>query len=146
MKNAERRRAPLLAKLGELNRPLRVRPVRYMSREWWAVDAADTWPGMVMDLRRLGFEAVAFEEEVLVRENSSMYEPQMEGPLAPTGLKPFPTIAPTIMIRREAYLSESADLDEYEDYDEHYDDMDDEGTTGGMNDDDETQTKPEDLG
>jgi hypothetical protein len=126
MKNAERRRAPLLAKLGEVNRPLRVRPVRYMSREWWAVDAADTWAGMVMDLRRLGYEAVAVEDEVLVREASAMYEPELEGPLASGGFKPFPTIVPTINVRRESYLSSNAFSDEYEDYDSHYDDVDDE--------------------
>jgi hypothetical protein len=77
VKNTERKRAPLLANLGDFNRPLRVRPVRYMGREWWAIASEDTWPGMVMDLRRLGFEAVALEEEVLVRESTSVYEPQM---------------------------------------------------------------------
>src|SRR5689334_8758996 len=131
MKNAERRRAPLVAKLGDIHRPLRVRPVRYMSREWWAVDAADTWPGMVMDLRRLGFEAVAVEDEVLVREGSSLYEPELEGPLAPGGFKPFPTIVPTIKVRPGSYLSDHGDLDEYEDYDGRYDEEDDEE---GIND------------
>ena|SRR5579863_2792765 len=102
MKNAERKRTSLLANLGDLNRPLRVRPVRVMGREWWAIDAEDTWPGMVTDLRRLGFESMAWEEEVLVREGASIYEPHMEGPAAPGGLKPFPTIQPTIQIRKES--------------------------------------------
>jgi len=115
VKNAERKRAALLASLGDFNRPLRVRPVRYMGREWWAVASEDTWPGMVMDLRRLGFEAVALEEEVLVREGTSAYEPQMEGPAGPSDLKPFPTIHPTISIRRESY--ELGYGDDVEDYD-----------------------------
>ncbi len=124
MKNTERKRAPLLANLGDFNRPLRVRPVRYMGREWWAIASEDTWPGMVMDLRRLGFEAVALEEEVLVRESASVYEPQMEGPGAPGGLKPFPTIHPTISILRESYWPRHLSLDE--DYHIDDDDVDDE--------------------
>jgi len=123
VKNAERKRAPLLANLGDFNRPLRVRPVRYMGREWWAVASEDTWPGMVMDLRRLGFEAVALEEEVLVREGTFAYEPQMEGPAAPSGLKPFPTIHPTISILRESYGAGYPSLDE--DYDIDNDNVDD---------------------
>jgi hypothetical protein len=79
---------------------------------------------MVMDLRRLGFEAVAFEEEVLVRETSMMYEPQLEGPNAASGLKPFPVVVPTIKVRPESYWSGDTDLDGYEDYDEHYNDVD----------------------
>ena len=128
VKNAERKRAPLLANLGDFNRPLRVRPVRYMSREWWAIASEDTWPGMVMDLRRLGFEAVALEEEVLVREGTSAYEPQMEGPAALDGLKPFPTIHPTISIRRDSYKLGYLSLDKYvvEDYDVGDGDVDDE--------------------
>lgn len=121
MKNAEHRRAPLLANLGDIHRPLRVRLVRYMNREWWAVDSADTWPGMVMDLRRLGFESVAVEDEVLVREATSLYEPELAGPLAPGGFKPFPTIMPTIKVRSESYFSGHGDLDGYEDYDMRYD-------------------------
>jgi len=114
MKNAERKRAPLLANLGDFNRPVRVRPVRYMSREWWAIASEDTWPGMVMDLRRLGFEAVALEEEVLVREGTAAYEPQMEGPAAPSGLKPFPTIHSTISIQRTSDKLVYPSLDEYD--------------------------------
>ena len=51
-----------------------------MGQDWWAVDAEDTWPGMVMDLRRLGFESMAWGEEVLVREGTPAYELQMSGP------------------------------------------------------------------
>lgn len=120
VKNAERKRTPLLASLGDFNRPLRVRPVRYLGREWWAIDADDTWAGMVMDLRRLGFESVAMGEEVLVREVSLAYEPQMEGPGLPAGLKPFPTIHPTIQIRKESYSTRYSYLEEYED--EEYED------------------------
>jgi hypothetical protein len=116
VKKVESKRSTLLANLGDFSRPLRVRPVRYMSREWWAIDAEDTWPGMVMDLRRLGFESVALEDEVLVREDSAMYEPQMEGPFAPTGLKTFPVIHPTITVRKESYLTDYAYLDRYSDY------------------------------
>lgn len=126
MKKAEGKRTSLFANLGDLNRPLRVRPVRYMAREWWAVDAEDTWPGMVMDLRRLGFEAMAMGSEVLVREGAPAYEPSMEGPAAPTGLKPFPVVHPTIQIRKESYSTNYSDfsyLDEYED-DEHEEDDD----------------------
>lgn len=124
MKNAERKRAPLLANLGDFNRPLRVRPVRYMGREWWAIASEDTWPGMVMDLRRLGFEAVALGEEVLVRESTSVYDPQMEGPAASSGLKPFPTIHPTISILRDSYRPRYSFLEENYDIDD--DNVDDE--------------------
>ena len=82
MKKAEKKRVTFKANLGDLNRPLRVRPVNVEGRNWWAVDAEDTWPGMVMDLRRLGFESMAHGEEVLVREGSPACEPQMEGPAA----------------------------------------------------------------
>ena len=118
VKKTERKREPLVANLGDLNRPLRVRPVRFMGREWWAIDSEDTWPGMVMDLRRLGFESIAWEDEVLVREGTPAYEPQMEGPAALGGLKPFPTVHPTIQIRKQAYSFNYADfsyLDEYDD-------------------------------
>jgi hypothetical protein len=126
VKKAERKRASLVANLGDLNRPLRVRPVRAMGREWWAIDAEDTWPGMVMDLRRLGFESIAWGEEVLVRESAPAYEPQMEGPAAPGGLKPFPLIHPTIQIRRESSYSASyGDLSYFDDYDD-VEDMDEE--------------------
>jgi hypothetical protein len=119
MKKAERKRPTLVATLGDLNRPLRVRPVHVMGRDWWAVDAEDTWLGMVMDLRRLGFESMAWGEEVLVSEGSPPYESQMEGPNAPVGLKPFPVIHPTIQIRKEAPrttdYAELSYLDEYDD-------------------------------
>ncbi len=134
MKNAERKRAPLLANLGDLNRPLRVRPVRYLGREWWAIASEDTWPGMVMDLRRLGFESVALEDEVLVREGTLAYEPQMEGPAAPSGLKPFPLIQPTIRIQ-QSYRPGHPFLDEYGD--ENYDiddDVEDEDTAREIED------------
>ncbi len=127
LKKAEQKqRTPLLATLGDINRPLRVRPVRAFGREWWAVDAEDTWAGMVMDLRRLGFESMAWEDEVLVREGAPAYEPQMEGPNALEGLKPFPTIQPTIKIRKELASTNYDDfayLDEYND-DEDFDEED----------------------
>src|SRR6266699_2055763 len=103
MKKAEKKRTTLLATLGDLNRPLRVRPVNVLGQDWWAVDVEDTWPGMVMDLRRLGFESMAWGEEVLVREGLPAYEPQMDGPAEfGGGMKPFPLIHPTIQIRRES--------------------------------------------
>jgi hypothetical protein len=120
VKKAERKKTALMASLGDLNRPLRVRPVRYMSREWWAIDAEDTWPGMVMDLRRLGFEAVASGAEVLVREQAPEYEPQLDGPMGLEGLSPFPTIQPRIRVRKESYAASYEDLtylDEPEDLD-----------------------------
>ncbi|HXR65836.1 MAG TPA: hypothetical protein VN729_07930 [Ktedonobacteraceae bacterium] len=113
MKKAERKRDALMANLGELNRPLRVRPVNVLGRDWWAVDAEDTWPGMVMDLRRLGFESMALENEVLVREGSPAYEPQMEGPAGPESLKPFPVFHPTIQIQKNPY-ADSGYVEEYE--------------------------------
>jgi hypothetical protein len=139
VKKAERKKTALMANLGDINRPLRVRPVRYMGREWWAVDAEDTWPGMVMDLRRLGFEAVASGAEVLVREQAPEYEPQLDGPMGPEGLSPFPTIQPRIRVRKESYeasyggltyLDEPENLDQDEDNNEweteELDDYDDE--------------------
>ncbi|MBE3560868.1 MAG: hypothetical protein IMW89_16855 [Ktedonobacteraceae bacterium] len=114
MKKPERKRATLVANLGDLNRPLRVRSITYQGREWWAIAPEDTWPGMVMDLRRLGFESVALGEEVLVREPAAQYEPLLEGPAVPGGLKPFPEIHPTIRVRKETYRA-SADLSEQED-------------------------------
>src|SRR5713226_3972954 len=121
MKKAEKKRATLLAYLGDLNRPLRVRPVNVMGRDWWAVDGEDTWPGMVMDLRRLGYESIAWGEEVLVREGMPAYDPQMDSPVGQEGLKPFPLIHPTIQIRRESYstdIPEVSHLDEYGDDEE----------------------------
>ncbi|GCE17591.1 hypothetical protein [Dictyobacter kobayashii] len=119
------RQIAILNDLG--NRPLRVRPVRYMGREWWAIDSEDIWPGMVMDLRRLGFESVAMDENVLVREGSPEPEMQMEGPNALNGLKPFPAIHPTIQIRRESYLTDYSYSDlEYLDEDDDFEDDDDE--------------------
>jgi len=117
MKKAERKRTSLRANLGDLNRPLRVRPVRVMGREWWAIDPEDTWPGMVMDLRRLGFDSMAWENEVLVREGSPVYESRMDGPVMPEGLKPFPLIHPTIQIYKESYSLNYGDVspDEYND-------------------------------
>jgi hypothetical protein len=129
MKKAEKKRVTFMANLGDLNRPLRVRPVNVEGRNWWAVGAEDTWPGMVMDLRRLGFESMAWGEEVLVREGTLAYEPQMDGPAAPEGLKPFPLIHPTIQIRRElSYSSDFPDLtylDEYDENDEYDEDEED---------------------
>jgi hypothetical protein len=136
VKNAERKRTSLVANLGDINRPLRVRPVRVMGREWWAVDAEDTWPGMVMDLRRLGFESMAWEDEVLVREGAPAYEPQMEGPAAPGGLKPFPLIHPTIQIRKESYSPNYADFGYLDEYDDEEDEEDVE---------EENELEPEDL-
>lgn len=131
MKKAEGKRASMVANLGDLNRPLRVRPVRYMGREWWAVDAEDIWPGMVMDLRRLGFESLAMGEEVLVREGTPAYEAKMDGPAIPQGLKPFPIIHPTIQIRKEAYSTEYSELTYLDEYDE--------------DDEDDDEFEPEDL-
>src|SRR5581483_5970186 len=125
MKKAERKRDALMANLGDLNRPLRVRPVNVLGREWWAVDAEDTWAGMVMDLRRLGFESMAWEDEVLVREGAPAYEPQMEGPAAPQGLKPFPLIHPTIQIHKESFSTSFADFS-YLDTEDDDEDMEDE--------------------
>lgn len=126
VKSAESKRAAsLLANLGDFNRPLRVRPVRYMRREWWAIDAEDIWPGIVMDLRRLGFELVAMGENVLVREPTSSPEPLMEGPAAPNGLRPFPALHPTIQIRKELYLSRYSTLGGYDDYDDEIEDVED---------------------
>ena len=118
MNKAEKKRTTLLATLGDLNRPLRVRPVSVMGQDWWAVDAEDTWPGMVMDLRRLGFESMAWGEEVLVREGSLAYESQMSGPAELSGLRPFPLVQPTIKIRTESYSTNTPDLSYLDEYDE----------------------------
>jgi len=126
MKKAERKRTSLLANLGDLNRPLRVRPVRAMGREWWAIDPEDTWPGMVTDLRRLGFESMAWEDEVLVREGTQIYEPHMEGPAAPGGLKPFPTIQPTIQILKESPSFNYDDLKYLDEFDDDEEDLEEE--------------------
>ena len=123
MNKAAKKRTTLLATLGDLNRPLRVRPVSVMGQDWWAVDAEDTWPGMVMDLRRLGFESMAWGEEVLVREGLTAYEPQMDGPAELGGLRPFPLVHPTIKIRPESYSTSFPDLsylDEYGNEDEDF--------------------------
>jgi hypothetical protein len=68
---------------------------------------------MVMDLRRLGFESMAWENEVLVREGSPAYEPQMEGPQGPESLKPFPVFHPTIQIQKNPY-ADTGYVEEYE--------------------------------
>jgi hypothetical protein len=96
-----------------------------MGREWWAIDAEDIWPGMVMDLRRLGFESVARGDEVLVREPTSSPEPLMDGPAIPEGLRPFPALHPTIQVRKDSYLSKYAHLSEYEDYNDDAEDVED---------------------
>jgi hypothetical protein len=106
MKKAEKKRVTFMASLGEINRPLRVRPVNVEGRNWWAIDPDQVWPGMVMDLRRLGFESMAYGEEVLVRESMSAYEPQMEGPNAQGWLRPFPASHPRIHIWREFTVSD----------------------------------------
>jgi hypothetical protein len=138
VKKAEKKRTSLLANLGDLNRPLRVRPVRVLGREWWAIDAEDIWPGMVMDLRRLGFESIAWGDEVLVREGTPAYEFQMDGPAAPGGLKPFPSVQPTIRIRKESYPANYSDYTDQLVYlDEDEDDVD-EG-------EDDAEFEPEDL-
>lgn len=113
-----------MASLGDINQPLRVRLVRYMNREWWAIDSEDTWPGMVMDLRRLGFEAVASGTEVLVREQAPEYQPMLSGPMGSQGLTPFPTIQSRIRVRKETYAANYGDLtylDEPENLDEEED-------------------------
>ena len=116
MNKAAKKRTTFLATLGDLNRPLRVRPVSVLGQDWWAVDAEDTWPGMVMDLRRLGFESMAWGEEVLVREGMPDYEPQMSGPAELSGLRPFPVVNPTIKIRPESYSTSSSDLSYLDEY------------------------------
>ncbi len=121
MNKAEKKRTTLLATLGDLNRPLRVRPVSVMGQEWWAVDAEDTWPGMVMDLRRLGFESMAWGEEVLVREGTPAYESQMSGPAELSGLRPFPLVNPTIKIRTEPNSTNASDLSYLDEYDNEKD-------------------------
>ncbi|HEX9134133.1 MAG TPA: hypothetical protein VF844_17715 [Ktedonobacteraceae bacterium] len=123
MKKAEKKRTTLLATLGDLNRPLRVRPVNVMGQDWWAVDAEDTWPGMVMDLRRLGFESMAWGEEVLVREGLPAYEPQMDGPAEFGGLRPFPLTHPTIQIRKESHSTSIPDLSYLDEYDDDEEDF-----------------------
>ena len=118
MNKAAKKRTTFLATLGDLNRPLRVRPVSVLGQDWWAVDAEDTWPGMVMDLRRLGFESMAWGEEVLVREGTPATESQMSGPAELSGLKPFPLVHPTIKIKKESYSTSVSDfryLDEDDD-------------------------------
>jgi hypothetical protein len=123
MNKAAKKRTTFLATLGDLNRPLRVRPVSVMGQDWWAVDAEDTWPGMVTDLRRLGFESMAWGEEVLVREGMPAYEPQMSGPAELSGLRPFPVVNPTIKIRPESNSTSFPDLsylDEYGNEDENF--------------------------
>ena len=119
MNKAAKKRTTFLATLGDLNRPLRVRPVNVMGQDWWAVEAEDTWPGMVMDLRRLGFESMAWGEEVLVREGTPAYEPQMSGPAELSGLRPFPAVNPTIKIRPEAYSTNMPDLSYLDEYDDN---------------------------
>ena len=138
MKKAERKRVPLVASLGDINRPLRVRPVRVEGREWWAVDPEDTWLGMVMDLRRLGFESMALGDEVLVRESAPAYELQMDGPAIPSGLKPFPTVNPTIQVRKESLFDSYNPYGEYLDEDEESEDDED-------FDDEDDDFEPEDL-
>jgi hypothetical protein len=108
-----------------------------MGREWWSIDSDDIWPGMVMDLRRLGFESVASGDEVLVREPTSAYEPLMEGPAVPTGLKPFPVLHPTIQIRKDSYLSKYTNLGKYDDYDAE--DIEDESEFDDLEDLDEQE-------
>src|SRR5260370_17135618 len=90
-----------------------------MGRDWWAVDGEDTWLGMVMDLRRLGYESIAWGEEVLVREGMTAYEPQMDSPAGQEGLKPFPLIHPTIQIRRESYSTDIPDVSHLHTYADH---------------------------
>jgi hypothetical protein len=132
MKKAEKKRVTFMASLGELNRPLRVRPVNVEGRNWWAIDPDQTWPGMVMDLRRLGFESMAYGEEVLVRESMSAYEPQMEGPNAQGWQQPFPASHPRIHIWREFTISDDlppsysdalSDPGDLSDYDEDAEDV-----------------------
>lgn len=134
MKKAEKKRVTFMASLGELNRPLRVRPVNVEGRNWWAIDPDETWPGMVMDLRRLGFESMAHGEEVLVRESMSAYGPQMEGPAAQGGLQPFQSMPPRIHIWREFTVSDDlppsysdafSDPENLIDYDEDMEDVED---------------------
>ena len=97
-----------------------------MGRDWWAVDPEDIWPGMVMDLRRLGFESMAWGDKVLVREGAPAYEAQMDGPAEPGGLKPFPIIHPTIQIQKDSYSTNYPDFNYLDEYDEDKDVEEDE--------------------
>jgi len=131
MKKAERKRATLLANLGDLNRPLRVRPVNVMGYDWWAIDPEDTWPGMVIDLRRLGFESIAWGEEVLVREGLQAYDPQMGNPAESGGLNPFPIIQPSIKIQREPYSTSLPEMDYLDEYDDDEEDVEEDEIEAG---------------
>jgi hypothetical protein len=95
---------------------------------------------MVMDLRRLGFEASAWEDEVLVREGSPAYELQMEGPAGPEGLKPFPLIHSSIQIYKESSPSSLSAWDAVQDRDALYDDEEEE------EDQEEDELEREELG
>jgi hypothetical protein len=111
-----------------------------MGREWWAIDSDEVWPGMVMDLRRLGFESIASGNEVLVREPASAYEPLMEGPAAPQGLKPFPALHPTIQVRKASYLSRYTHLGKYDVHDaEDFEELEDESEFDDLEDLDEQE-------
>jgi hypothetical protein len=132
MKKAEKKRVTFMASLGELNRPLRVRPVNVEGQNWWAIDPDQVWPGMVMDLRRLGFESMAYGEEVLVRESMPAYEPQMEGPNAQGWPQPYPASRPRIHIWREftpsddlppSYSDAYSDPEDLSGYDEDVEDF-----------------------
>jgi len=83
-----------------------------------------------MDLRRLGFESMAWGEEVLVREGLLAYESQMSGPAELSGLRPFPLVHPTIKIQTESYSTNAPDLGYLDEYDDEKDFEEDEFEPG----------------
>jgi hypothetical protein len=105
-----------MATIGAIARPLRVRAQRHEGRQWWAVIAEDTWPGMVMDLRRLGLEATALGDEVLFREVAAapLMEP-VEG-----GLRPLPEVPASVYIHPE----ESPELTDFAELEDLLGDLD----------------------
>ena len=72
-----------------------------------------------------------------MREGLPAYEPQMEGPAGPEGLRPFPVIHPTIQVRRDPYSTSYPDLSYLDEYDDKEDEEDVE---------EEDEFEPEDLG
>lgn len=105
-----------LATIGSIARPLRVRARYHEGRQWWAVIPEDTWPGMVMDLRRLGLEAKALGDEVLFREVAAV--PVMEP--VEGGRSPLPEIPASVYIHPD----ESPDLADFADLEDLWGDVD----------------------
>ena len=95
-----------------------------------------------MDLRRLGFESMAWEDTVLVRESDPTFEPQMDGPVTPGNLTAFSAIRPTIRIRKESYSTNDVD---YSDLAYLDDDEENEDEEADVEDVEEDELEPEDL-